>query len=99
MSARTDLCRYGNAGVAIFDSPGQRNLDFSMFKNFNVTEDVKFQFRAEFINAFNTPYFGAPNSIGFNSNTSIVPDGSRMGEIRTLRTPMRIIQFALKMYF
>ena len=84
---------------AILDSPGQRNLDFSMFKNFNITETVRFQFRSEFINAFNTPYFGAPNGIGFTSNTSLTPDGTRMGEIRSLRTPMRIIQFGLKLYF
>ena len=99
LPTRPDLCRYGNSGVAILDSPGQRNLDFSMFKNFNITETVKFQFRSEFINAFNTPYFGAPNGIGFTSNTSLTPDASRMGEIRSLRTPMRIIQFALKLYF
>jgi hypothetical protein len=99
LPTRPDLCRYGNSGVAILDSPGQRNLDFSMFKNFKITETVKFQFRSEFINAFNTPYFGAPNGIGFLSNTSLTPDASRMGEIRGLRTPMRIIQFALKLYF
>jgi Carboxypeptidase regulatory-like domain/TonB dependent receptor-like, beta-barrel len=98
LPTRPDLCRYGNSGVAILDSPGQRNLDFSMFKNFKITEDVSFQFRSEFINAFNTPYFGAPNGIGFLNNTSLTPDASRMGEIRGLRTPMRIIQFGLKLY-
>ena len=95
---RQDLCHYGNNGVATLESPGQRNLDFSMFKNFNITEQVKFQFRGEFINAFNTPYFGQPGGIGF-SGTSIVPTGTRMGEIRSIRTPMRIIQFGLKLYF
>ena len=49
------------------DSPGQRNLDFSMFKNFAVTEAVKIQFRAEAFNVTNTPYFGQPNNLGFVS--------------------------------
>ena len=65
----------------------------------NVTENTRVQFRSEFLNAFNHPYFAAPNGIGFATNNSIVPDGTRMGEIRSLRTPMRIIQFGLKLYF
>ena len=97
--SRPDLCRYGTAGYNILDSPGQSNLDFSLFKNFNITESARIQFRTEFVNAFNTPYFGQPNGIGFTANDVIVPDGTRMGEIRSLRTPMRIIQFGLKFYF
>ncbi len=96
---RPDLCHFGSAGYNILDSPGQKNLDFSLFKNFSITERIKLQFRTEFINAFNTPYFGNPGGIGFTTNDSIVPDGTRMGEIRGLRTPMRIIQFGMKLYF
>ena len=55
--------------------------------------------RAEAVNAFNTPYYGDPNGISFSTNDSIVPDGARMGEARTLRNPMRILQFALKFSF
>jgi hypothetical protein len=96
---RMDLCHYGDAGVNILDSPGQRNLDFSMFKNFYMTERFKLQFRSEFFNAFNTPYFGQPGNIGFSSNDAIIPDAPRQGEVRGLRTPMRIIQFGLKFFF
>ena len=96
---RLDLCHYGSSGVNILESPGQRNLDFSLFKNFLITENIKVQFRSEFFNALNTPYFGQPNGIGFATNDSIVPDGTRMGESRGLRTPMRIIQFGLKLFF
>ncbi|MBI3679900.1 MAG: carboxypeptidase regulatory-like domain-containing protein [Acidobacteria bacterium] len=96
---RQDLCHYGSAGYNILDGPGQKNLDFSLFKNFPVTDRIKLQFRTEFVNTFNTPYYGDPNGIGFTSVDTIVPDGPRMGEVRGLRTPMRIIQFGLKLFF
>ncbi|MBI3281704.1 MAG: TonB-dependent receptor, partial [Acidobacteria bacterium] len=97
--SRPDLCRFGSAGYNILDSPGQRNFDFSMYKNFNLTERMRLQFRSEFFNAFNTPYFGQPGGIGFTSPDTLVPDGPRMGEVRGLRTSMRIIQFGLKLHF
>jgi hypothetical protein len=96
---RPDLCHFGNAGYNILDGPSQHNFDFSMFKNIPFKERYNVQFRAEFFNAFNTPYFGAPNGIGFSTNDSVVPDGSRMGEIRSLTNSMRIIQFGLKVSF
>jgi hypothetical protein len=96
---RLDLCHYGNAGRNILVSPGQRNLDGSIFKNFAVTERVKTQFRAEMFNAFNTPYFGQPNASLFVSNTAITPDAPQAGQITSLRGSMGIIQFGLKVYF
>ena len=96
---RPDLCHYGNSGKSIFNTPGQRNLDFSAYKNFKIRENARLQFRGEFFNFSNTPYFGAPNGISFQSITSLVPDGPRNGEIRSLRTPMRIVQIALKLSF
>jgi hypothetical protein len=96
---RQDLCHFGNAGVNILESPGQRNFDLSLFKNFDFKERYRFQFRSEFFNAFNTPYFGQPNGIGWTSNDAIVPDAPRQGEIRGLRAPMRIVQFGLKFFF
>jgi hypothetical protein len=39
--SRPDLCHYGNSGVGIIRNPGQHNLDFSMFKNFDFTERWK----------------------------------------------------------
>lgn len=97
--SRPDLCHYGNSGKAIIDTPGQKNLDFSLFKNFQIREQMRVQFRSEFFNATNTPYFGAPSGITFSSLNSITPDGPRNGEIRSIRTPMRIVQFGLKFFF
>jgi hypothetical protein len=96
---RPDLCRYGTSGYNILDSPGQRNFDFSMYKNFQVTEQVRLQFRAEAFNATNTPYFGEPTGIGFTGQNTLIPDAARMGEIRAIRSPMRIMQFGLKLHF
>ena len=86
-------------GYLRIPAPGQRNLDFSMYKNFQITEQVRVQFRAEAFNATNTPYFGEPNNIGFSGQTTLVPDSARMGEVRSIRTAMRIIQFGLKLSF
>ncbi len=97
--SRPDLCHYGTAAYNLFSGPGQHNIDFSLFKNISLTERFRLQFRSEFFNFFNTPFYGDPNGIGFATNDSIVPDGTRMGEVRGLRNPMRIIQFGLKLFF
>ncbi|MFN0168328.1 MAG: carboxypeptidase regulatory-like domain-containing protein [Bryobacteraceae bacterium] len=99
VASRPDLCHFGNSGYNIINSPGQSNLDFGLFKNFRITERFRLQFRSEFFNAMNTPYFGQPNPIGFSTINSLTPDAPRMGEVRTLRNPMRIIQFGLKLSF
>jgi len=37
--------------------------------------------------------------LGYATNDSIIPDAPRTGEIRSLRQPMRLFQFGLKLYF
>jgi hypothetical protein len=65
------------------------DLDLSLQKNFPITETMRFQFRADFLNAFNHVNLNVPasNSIG-----------SGMGLINTSQSP-RNIQLALKFYF
>lgn len=99
IASRPDLCHYGNSGRNIMTTPGQRNIDFSLFKNFAVTERIKVQFRGEAFNTFNTPYFGQPNNLGFVSLNSITPDAPRVGEIRSLSAAMRVMQFGIKLSF
>jgi len=41
--------------------------------------------------------FGTPNGISFATNNSIKPDGSLMGQIQTLATPMRTVQIGMKL--
>jgi len=40
--------------------PGYVNSDLSLNKNFNITEKIHAEFRAEALNAFNTPQFNGP---------------------------------------
>ena len=97
--SRQDLCRFGTFGYNVMSGPGQKNLDFSIFKNFAFKERFNIQFRAEALNATNTPFFSDPGGIGFSNVNQLTPDGSRMGESRGLRNPMRIMQFGLKFMF
>ncbi len=102
--SRQDLCHYGSSGVGVFYGPTQKNADLSLFKNFKFAlpgtpEGMQLQFRLEAINALNTPFFGNPNGIGFSSTNSITPDTPRMGEIRSLATPMRTVQVGLKLFW
>ncbi len=50
------------AGRNTLQLPGINNLDFSISKNFLITETVKIQFRSDFYNAFNHPQY-APGSV------------------------------------
>jgi hypothetical protein len=52
---------YGNAGVSLFDAPGQKTWDFACFKEFVPMEGHRIQFRFEAFNFLNTPQFSAPS--------------------------------------
>jgi len=81
---------YGNAGRNILYGPGRVNFDFSLFKDFRITESLKIQFRTEFFNLFNTPQFDLPNAtIG----------SGPAGTITSIVGIPRQIQFGLKLVF
>lgn len=86
------LYTYGNAARNILNGPGERNWDFSLFKNFPLSrlrEGSSLQFRGEFFNFTNTPYFGQPGTtIGTASAGKILSAGAP-----------REVQFALKFLF
>ena len=61
--SQAPIFTFGNVSRAIgMRGPGEANWDLSMFKNFSITERFKGQFRAEALNAFNTPRFANPNT-------------------------------------
>ena len=80
---------FGNEGVGVMRGPGYINFDFTFSKNFDITEDLRFQFRTELFNAFNRANFGPPN---------IARDSSGFGQILSASNA-RIIQFGAKLYF
>ena len=99
IASRPELCHYGTFGYNALRGPGQAQMDFSLYKNIPIGERYRVQFRWEAFNVFNTPFFNNPGAVSFSSTSQLTPDGSRDGEIRSLRTPMRIMQFGLKFSF
>ena len=76
------------------DGRGPRffNTDFSVTKNFSITEDVRARFRWEAFNVMNHPNFGIPES-----GTRI--DRSSFGEITETRGTERVMQFSFRLEF
>ena len=64
--------------------------DLSMIKNFSITERIKFQLRGEFLNAFNHPQFGDPNTD---------PTSSNFGKVTGQNNLPRNIQIGLRLVF
>ncbi len=82
--------RYGS-----LRNPPIRNFDLSAFKTFNITEQINLQFRAEFINAFNTPqFFNGPETNPASGNF-----GKIGGGVRSQTNLPRFVQLALKINF
>jgi hypothetical protein len=67
--------------------PGYSDTDISMRKNFPISESMRFEFRADFLNAFNHPNFNAPSTF--------IPGGGLISNTQDSREMM----FALKFYF
>ena len=81
---------YGNSGLRILSPDIVRTIDMSMFKNFQVTENSKLQFRWEVFNLPNTPSFAAPNG---------TIDSPTAGRVTATSTDPRQMQVALKYTF
>ncbi len=81
---------FGNTGRTLPDVrvPGEKNFDFSLFKNFALTERMTLQLRAESFNWLNTPRFGRPNQ---NANAA------QFGVISGTANSPRQMQLALKL--
>jgi hypothetical protein len=86
---------YGNLGRGVFTGPGLAEVDLSVFKNTAVSERANLQFRAEFFNLLNRTNLGTPNATVF---AGPAVSGSA-GQITTLATTPRQIQFGLKLIF
>jgi hypothetical protein len=83
---------YGNVSrtIGTIRTPGLRNIDLSLFKDFTIVERLKAQLRVEAFNAFNTPQFGSPTT-----NVS----SASFGVITSQANAPRQLQVALKILF
>lgn len=81
---------YGNSGADILREDRFKNLDLSLFKQFQFTEHLRLQFRAEAFNLTNTPSFAAPGT-----NIDVASGGIVTSTVSTPRN----VQFGLKLYF
>lgn len=81
----------GNERSGALYGPHTRRADMSVFKNFNVTEKISAQFRAEAYNISNTPNFYVPGSAisswtegpGHTTSTPISAVGLLPGDVPT----------------
>jgi hypothetical protein len=80
---------YGNTGVNTVTGPGLNKWDMGFFKNFDIHESWKVQFRAEMFNIF--------NRANFNGVASTYGAGG-FGQVTGAWDP-RIVQLALKLLF
>jgi hypothetical protein len=95
---------YGNTPRSLpCRQPGYDNSNISIFKDFSITERVKFQFRAEALNAFNTPEFAQPSTTygvtQASASATPTPTGSTLGNITTTIGFARIIQLGGRLSF
>jgi hypothetical protein len=85
---------FGNLGRNTFRGPGQQNWDFSLIKNFRITERQRLRFTADFFNIWNHANFSNPALTDVES-ISAGPFGKITS---TVGTP-RLIQFSLRYAF
>ena len=98
-------CRVGTAGcpagggpsgfdglvrVNSLDGPGYKSVDASVFRDFSVSERVKFQFRGEATNLF--------NFVNMNNPGGTLSSTSSFGVI-TGASPMRVLQVGARLLF
>ena len=82
---------FGDLGRNIYRGPFQQNWDFSLIKNFRLTERQMLRFTADFFNIWNHANFASP------AQTDVENPGA-FGKIVQTVTP-RLIQFSLRWAF
>src|SRR5690349_7632778 len=81
---------FGNVGRNTIYGPGRQTLDLALQREFSITEQIKFQIRAEAFNALNHTNLGTP---GRFVNTP------QFGTITEAATPSREIQLGARLSF
>lgn len=89
---------FGDVGLNTLRGPGVENWDGSLLKSFPISEQRRFEFRAEFYNVLNHAnfLFAAPGPQ--NGNNATVLGSTTFGYVTAARAP-REIQLGLKFYY
>jgi hypothetical protein len=106
VNGQTDLTPLGGARGQVY-GPGFHRLDFSLFKEFQATDRVRVEFRAEFFNFTNHPNFSTPQGPTGGSAVVSAPGAldfksvnfGRITATRDAPNDPRQIQFGLKLYW
>jgi hypothetical protein len=88
--AQPSIGLFGTESRNDLRAAGVDNLDFSLFKNFSITERARLQIRGEAFNSLNHTQLAAPN-------TSV--SSSTFGVISGVQIPGRIVQLGAKVIF
>jgi len=88
----------GNLGLQAATGPPTKTLDFSIFKDFAITERFKFQFRSEAFNLFNTPIFNIPDA-SLGDAKSLGGNGNFGRILSSIAGTERRLQFSLRLQF
>ncbi|MSV35162.1 MAG: TonB-dependent receptor [Bryobacterales bacterium] len=86
----------GNLGRNTVILPGRATVDFTLSKNYNVTEAAKLQFRLEAYNILNRANLGIPVLNSFDASNR---GNAETGRITTTSTSARQVQLGLKLTF
>jgi len=79
----------GNTRPYTLDAPGYRNVDASLFRDFAMYHDLRFQLRGEFRNVFNLTNLGTPTATMNNANFGKVTGSG--GDNRIIQVGGRIL--------
>jgi hypothetical protein len=83
---------FGTLGRNIYRGPYEQNWDFSIVKNFHLTERQQLRFATDFFNVWNHPAFSSP------AFTDVESPGN-FGDIISTENNPRIMQFSLRYSF
>ena len=86
---------FGNLGRNAFRGPFQQNWDFSLLKNFPITERFNLRFTTDFFNLWNHANFANPSI----TDVETIGPNSPFGKIFATTGTPRLIQFSLRLAF
>ncbi|HCC55878.1 MAG TPA: hypothetical protein DEQ47_01190 [Solibacterales bacterium] len=93
-----NIGRFGNAGVNILQTPGMKNMDLALMKEFHISEQKFVRFQTTFSNALNHPNFGYPDGDISSPDTAPVITSTNANYLSG-SSSARVINFSLRLQF